>query len=97
MQWLSGRVLDSKQRGPGLEPHGHYCVVPLSKTHLSLLSTGSIQEDLSRHNRKIVDWDVKNPIKQTKSTERRLTLPLLTNIKAFISGSCVSVNSLPTS
>ena len=39
-------------------------VVSLSKTHLSLLSTGSTQEDPSRHNRKIVDWDVKNHIKQ---------------------------------
>ena len=31
-----------------------------SKKHLSLLSTGSIQEGPSRHNRKNVDWDSKN-------------------------------------
>ena len=31
----------------------------LSKTLYPLLSTGSTEEDLSRH-----DWDVKNPIKQ---------------------------------
>ena len=37
----------------------------MSKTRLFLLSAGSTQEDLSRHNRKIVDWDVKNQIKQT--------------------------------
>ena len=30
-QWLSGRVLDSKQRGHGFEPHRHHCVVSLSK------------------------------------------------------------------
>ena len=36
----------------------------LSKTHLSLLSTGLTQEDLSQHNLKIVDWDVKNQINQ---------------------------------
>ena len=28
-------------------------------------STGSTQEELSLHNWKIVDWDVKNQIKQT--------------------------------
>ena len=39
----------------------------LSKTHLSLLSTGSTQEDPSRHNWKIVDRDVKNQINQNKT------------------------------
>ena len=63
-QWLSGRVLDSRPRGHGFEPHQRHCVVFLSKTHLSLLSTGSTMEDLSQHNWKIVDWDVKNQIKQ---------------------------------
>ena len=66
MQWLSGRVLDSRPRGRGFGPHRRHCVVSLSKTHLSLLSTGSTQEDPSRHNSKIVDWDVKNQIKPTK-------------------------------
>ena len=63
-QWLSGRVLDLRPMGRGFEPHRRHCVVPLSKTHLSLLSTGSTQEDPSRCNWKIVDWDVKNQIKQ---------------------------------
>ena len=67
-QWLNGRVLDSSPRGCGFEPHRGHCVVSLSKTHLSLLSTGSTQEDPSRHNwKKIVDWDVKNQIKQTNN------------------------------
>ena len=30
-QWLSGRVLDSRPRGRGFEPHRHHCVVSLSK------------------------------------------------------------------
>ena len=64
-QWLSGRVLDSRPHGCGFKPHRCHCVVSLSKTQLSLLSTGSTQEDPSRHNWKIVDWDVKNQIKQT--------------------------------
>ena len=44
-QWLSGRVLDSRLRGCRFEPHWrHHCVVSLSKTLYSLLSTGkSIQ------------------------------------------------------
>ena len=31
VQWLSGRVLDSRPKGRGLEPHRHHCVVSLSK------------------------------------------------------------------
>ena len=30
-QWLSGRVLHSRPRGPGFEPHQRHCVVSLSK------------------------------------------------------------------
>ena len=33
VQWLSGRVLDSRLRGCGFEPHRHHCVASLSKTH----------------------------------------------------------------
>ena len=33
VQWLSGRVLDSRSRGRGFDPHWHHCVVSLSKTH----------------------------------------------------------------
>ena len=31
-QWLSGRVLDSRSRGCGFEPHRRHCVVSLSKS-----------------------------------------------------------------
>ena len=30
-QWLSGRVLDSKPRGHGFEPHWRQCVVVLEQ------------------------------------------------------------------
>ena len=30
-QWLSGRVLDSRPRGCGFEPHQRHCIVSLSK------------------------------------------------------------------
>ena len=62
--WLSGRVLDSRSRGCRFKPHQQLCVVSLSKTLYPLLSTGSTQDDLSRHDFKIVDWDVKNQTKQ---------------------------------
>ena len=44
---------------PRFESHRRHCV-------LFLLSTGSTQEDPTQHYRKIVDWDVKNQIKQPK-------------------------------
>ena len=48
------------------EPHRRHCFVSLSKTHCPLLNTctGSTQEDPSWYNWKIVDWDIKNQIKQ---------------------------------
>ena len=67
-QWHSGRVLDSRPKGRRFEPHKRHYIVSLSKTHLSLLSSGSTQEDPSRHNLKIVDWDVKNQIKQKSNS-----------------------------
>ena len=30
-QWLSGKVLDSRQKDRGVEPHRPHCVVSLSK------------------------------------------------------------------
>ena len=50
MLWLSGGVLELRLKGRRLDLHWCHCVVSLSKTHLSLLSTGSTHEDLSRHN-----------------------------------------------
>ena len=44
-QWLSGRMLDLRLRGCRFEPQRRHLVVSSSKTHLSLLSAGSTQED----------------------------------------------------
>ena len=33
VQWLSGRVLDSRSKGCGFKPHRRHCVMSLSKTH----------------------------------------------------------------
>ena len=72
--WLSGRVLDSRSRGCRFEPHQRHCIVSLSKTCYPLLSTGSTQEDLSRHDWTIVDWDVKNQIKQTFNVKNHILM-----------------------
>ena len=47
---LSNRVLVLRPRGWGFEPHWWHCVVSLSRTHYSKLSTGSTQEDPSKSN-----------------------------------------------
>ena len=43
----SGSVEDCLARDRGFEPHPRHCVVSLSKTHLSMLSTGSTQQDIT--------------------------------------------------
>ena len=45
-----------------MEAHWRHCVVSLSNTLHPLLSTGSTQEDrkISRHDLKIVDFEVKH-------------------------------------
>ena len=50
----------------------------LSMTLYPLLSTGSAQVDPSRHNRKIVDWDIKNQHNQTKYQELGSTCYMVT-------------------
>ena len=52
--------------GCRFEPHQRHWVMSLSKTIYPLLGTGSIQDDPSRHDWKIVDWGVKNLNKQNQ-------------------------------
>ena len=35
-QWLSGRVLDSRPRSRGFEPHRHHCIVVLEQAGLQI-------------------------------------------------------------
>ena len=68
----SGSVVECLTRDQGIQPHQLHCVVSLSKKHLFSLSTDSTQEDPSRRNWKIVDWYVKNQIKQTNIVRVKL-------------------------
>ena len=49
-QWFSGRVLDPRRGAVGSSLTGITALWSLSKAHLSLLSTGSTQEDPSLFN-----------------------------------------------
>ena len=60
----SGRVLDLRPRGCRFAPHGGHCIVSLSKTNLSMLSTGSTQT-CPNTEKLLNDWDVKNQFIQT--------------------------------
>ena len=66
-RWLSGRVSDSGARGQGFDTYRRR-VVSLSKTLYSRKYWLITQEAVapSRHDWKIVDWDVKPQHKQTK-------------------------------
>ena len=35
VQWLNGRVLDSRPKGPGFELNPRHCVLSLSKKHIN--------------------------------------------------------------
>ena len=64
----------------------------LEQTTFPLLSTGSAQEDASRHDLKKLVWDVKNQTKQTKEKLLKLREITLTVVGAlsvhfpFVSG-----------
>ena len=71
-RWLSGRVSDSGARGRGFETYRRF-VVSLSKTLYSPKELVITQEAVapSRHDWKIVDWDVKPQHKQTNNAIRQ--------------------------
>ena len=51
------------------------------QTFYRLLSTGSIQVDPSRQDRKIVDWDVRNQAKQVKTNKRTQQMLILCPVR----------------
>ena len=88
--WLSGRALDSRPKGGGLESHQRHCIVSLSKTHWSLLNTNSTQQTHPSIIEKVVDRCVKNQINVPDSNYCRL---LYHRIK-FEYGLCTQKNLL---
>ena len=60
-RWPSGRASDSGARVRGFDPRSGRRVLSLSKIHLPPKSTGNTKEAVApfRHDRQIVDWDVK--------------------------------------
>ena len=62
-QWLSGRVPDSRPKGPGFEPHRRHCVVSLSKNINPSLVLVQLRKTHSRLTERLL-MDIKNQIKQ---------------------------------
>ena len=65
-QWLSGRVLDSRPRGCGFEPHWRHCVVSLSKNINPSLVLVQPRKTRPFITERFCCWDIKNQIKLTK-------------------------------
>ena len=66
-QWLSGRVLDSRPKGRGFEPHRRHCIVSLSKNinpSLVLVQPRKTRPFITER----LLMGRKNQIKQTKQT-----------------------------
>ena len=63
--WVIG-VFSLRSRGCWFKLHQRQCIVSLSKTLYPLLSTGSTQE-MSQHDWKIVEWDVKHQLNRISS------------------------------
>ena len=66
----------------------------LSNSLYPLLSTGSIQDDWTQHDGKILDWDVKNRNKQTKLLT--LSFPIDPKHSIIISRLALFTNKIST-
>ena len=69
-QWLSGRVLDSRRKGRGFEPHRGHCVVSLRKNinpSLVLVQPRKTRPFITE--RLLMGRKESNQTKQTKSSE----------------------------
>ena len=73
VQWLIGRVVDLGLKVPLFETHWRLCVVSLSKTFYPLVQPRKTGQ-MSWHDWKIIDWDVKHWHKQKHGYVPILTL-----------------------
>ena len=68
-QWLSGRVLDSRPKGRGFEPHWRHCAVSLSKNINPTLILVQPRKTRPFITERLL-MGIKNQIKQTKGQDR---------------------------
>ena len=83
LQWLSGRVLDSRQKGCGFEPDRHHCVVSLSKNinpSLILVQPRKTRPFITER----LSMGHKDKIKQTKHISWGITLSIRISAHQFI-------------
>ena len=81
-QWLSARVLDSRPRGCGFEPHWRHCVVPLSKNiYPSLVLVQPRKTCPFITERLLKGRKESNQTKQTNSSQVSTKFIMLINIK----------------
>ena len=59
-QLVERKTGDRRVASLSFTPGGVSVLCPLSKTLYLLLNTSAPQEDSSQHDKKIVDWDIKN-------------------------------------
>ena len=71
--WLSGRVLDSRSKGFGFEPHQTHCVVSWARHFILRLVLVNPKRPV-QHDWKIVDWDIRNLIKDQDQATNMLGL-----------------------
>ena len=76
----SGRVLDSRPKGRGFEQNQRHCVVSLSKNINSSLVLVQPMKSRPFITERLL-MDVKNQIKQNKSTQMSTKIFLLINVK----------------
>ena len=82
-QWLSGRVLDSRPKGRGFEPHRRHCVVSLSKN-----INPSLVLVQPRKTRPFITERLLMGRKESNQTHKQ------TNMEAMIGSSCLNISRL---
>ena len=92
-QWLTGRVLDSRPKGRGVESHRRYCVVSLSKNinpSLVLVQPRKTRPFITE--RLLMGGKESNQTKQTKTTAS--TKPLFLNMISTKMMSCAGPRTI---
>ena len=92
-QWLSGRVLDSRPKGRGVESHRRHCVVSLSKNinpSLVLVQPRKTRPFITE--RLLMGGKESNQTKQTKTTAS--TKPLFLNMISTKMMSCAGPRTI---